>query len=150
MFMTGVLCTVYGAQVYFHLLKVKNSSLLCNNRLCELDFEMEPSIDIVVKVTDDGVPPLTFSATLTVTLTNKNDPPRDIRLAGNSVAENAAPSTVGMYNITYKSIDSYVNIVTVKVVILLGKNFAIVSPRCYAWLQVRLLCVVIFTWGKFP
>jgi VCBS repeat-containing protein len=57
-----------------------------------LDFETTPSFGLTVQVTDSGVPPLSGSATITVTLTNVNEPPV-VSGTDFSVGENAATGT---------------------------------------------------------
>ncbi|XP_062574138.1 protocadherin Fat 4-like [Saccostrea cucullata] len=81
-------------EVKGHQLLVKRSTHLCGDQPCEFDFEKESSIDIKVKVTDSGSPPLTFVKTITLEVTDENDPPQDVRLAGNSIAEGNPPGTV--------------------------------------------------------
>ncbi|HUP24611.1 MAG TPA: cadherin domain-containing protein, partial [Thermoanaerobaculia bacterium] len=58
-----------------------------------VDFETTPSFGLTVEVTDDGVPPLTGSATVTVDLTDVNDAPV-VADQSFSVAEDAANGTV--------------------------------------------------------
>ncbi|XP_061173276.1 protocadherin Fat 4-like [Saccostrea echinata] len=75
-------------------LLIKRSRHLCDDQPCQFDFEKEPSVNIRVMVTDSGFPPLTFVKTLTLEVKDENDPPQDIRLAGNSIAEGNTPGTV--------------------------------------------------------
>ena len=58
-----------------------------------LDFESTPSFRLSVRVTDNGTPPLSDSASITVNLTNANDAPTDLTLSSTSVAENQASGT---------------------------------------------------------
>jgi Fe-S cluster assembly iron-binding protein IscA len=57
-----------------------------------VDFETNPTFSLTVEVTDDGTPPLTGSATVTVNLSDVNDPPAVADQAF-SVDENAANGT---------------------------------------------------------
>ena len=57
-----------------------------------LDFEATPTFSLTVQVTDNGTPAQSGSATITVNLTNVNDPPV-VMAATFSVAENSANGT---------------------------------------------------------
>ena len=57
-----------------------------------LDFETAASYDLGIKVTDAAG--LSYSETLTIAVTNQNETPIDITVAGGSVVENAAGGTV--------------------------------------------------------
>jgi len=58
-----------------------------------LDFETTPTFSLTVQVTDDGMPALSASATVTVNLTDVNEGPTDIGLSSASVSENQASGT---------------------------------------------------------
>ncbi len=58
-----------------------------------LDFETNPSFSLTVQVTDNGSPPLSGSATITVNLANANEPPV-LADQGFSIAENSPNATV--------------------------------------------------------
>ncbi|HZO47511.1 MAG TPA: hypothetical protein VFB68_16560 [Xanthobacteraceae bacterium] len=58
-----------------------------------LNFESEPSVDVEVTSTDAGG--LSRVETFTIDVTNANETPTDIALAGNTVTENAVGATVG-------------------------------------------------------
>ena len=58
-----------------------------------LDFETNPTFALTVQVTDDGTPPLSGSATVTINLTNVNEPPV-VTPATLSVLEHSPASTV--------------------------------------------------------
>ena len=60
----------------------------------ELDFESASSHLVNVRVTDDGVPALSFDKDFTITLVDTNDPPTDFTLSSNFIAENSANGTV--------------------------------------------------------
>ncbi|WP_372502122.1 cadherin-like domain-containing protein [Tistrella mobilis] len=58
-----------------------------------LDHEAEPSVDLVLTVTDGGG--LTASRTVTITVTDVNEAPAQPVLSGSTVAENVAGAVVG-------------------------------------------------------
>jgi VCBS repeat-containing protein len=58
-----------------------------------LDFETTPNFGLTVQVTDNGTPPLSGSATITVSLTNVNEAPV-VNTAMFTVPENSANGTV--------------------------------------------------------
>ena len=70
----------------------------CNSDLCDryggvycpLNFESARFHTIKVKVTDSGTPSLSFEKSLTIEVLNANDPPKNIRLTGRTVPENAS------------------------------------------------------------
>ncbi len=57
-----------------------------------LDFETATSLQVIVRATDAGG--LTYDETLTISVTNVNETPTDIALAGQTVQENAAAGTL--------------------------------------------------------
>ena len=66
-----------------------------------LDFELNPSFELSVSVTDDHAIPASDIATVTITLSDINDAPTDIALSNSSVAEDAAVgTTVGLLGST--------------------------------------------------
>lgn len=71
---------------------MKKSKELCNNKPCSLDYEEEKDINVKVKVTDNGIQPLTFVKTIAILVTDVNDPP-EVNIAGNSIAENSPADT---------------------------------------------------------
>ena len=60
-----------------------------------IDFETDPSFSLTVRVTDDGTPVLFGEATITVDVTDANDPPTDIGLSNASISENDPGAVVG-------------------------------------------------------
>ena len=54
----------------------------------KLDFETEPKISIEINVTDSGNPPLSYQKSFTITITDANDAPSEIRSTLHPVAEN--------------------------------------------------------------
>jgi VCBS repeat-containing protein len=69
-----------------------------------LDFDVAPSFSLSVQVTDDGVPPLSGTATVTVNLTDANDAPV-ANAATFAVAENSANGTA-VGGVTFSDPDS--------------------------------------------
>ena len=59
-----------------------------------LDFEAEPTVDVVVTATDAGG--LTYNETFNITVTNANDAPTNVNLSANIVDENSAGSVIGV------------------------------------------------------
>ena len=57
-----------------------------------LNFEMTPSFSLIVQVTDNGTPPLSGGATITVNLTNVNEAPV-VNAATFTLPENSATGT---------------------------------------------------------
>ncbi|MCL4559166.1 MAG: sortase [Chloroflexi bacterium] len=58
------------------------------------DFEVRSSYTICIRSTDNGVPNLSFDKPLTITITGTNDPPTDITLSADTVAENQPSGTL--------------------------------------------------------
>ena len=56
---------------------------------CKFNYEKQRSFQITVRSTDNGNPALSINDTLTITLTDVNDQPRELQLSGNTVKENA-------------------------------------------------------------
>ncbi|XP_052104048.1 protocadherin Fat 4-like isoform X4 [Mytilus californianus] len=81
-------------------LQVKKSSEMCNNKPCILDYEQDKVVNIKVKVTDDGTPPLTLEKVMAISVKDVNDPPV-IDIVGNTVPENAdADFEIGILKVT--------------------------------------------------
>lgn len=59
-----------------------------------LDFETLPSVQLVVRVADSGVPALHDDADVTIAVTDANDAPSDIALSGATVVDDAPAGTV--------------------------------------------------------
>ncbi|CAG2191239.1 unnamed protein product [Mytilus edulis] len=78
-------------------LQVKKSSEMCDNKPCILDYEQDKVVNIKVKVTDDGTPPLTLEKVMAISVTDVNDPPV-IDIVGDTVPENSdADFEIGRY-----------------------------------------------------
>ena len=75
-------------------LQIARSSVHCGPELCSLDYLKEPELQVVVRATDDGAPPLHVDKLLVIKLEDVNDPPKDIRLSSNTIRENLAANTV--------------------------------------------------------
>ena len=54
----------------------------------KLDYETEPQISIIIRVTDSGNPALTYQKSFNITVTDANDPPSDIIATMFPVPEN--------------------------------------------------------------
>ena len=59
-----------------------------------LDFEANPTFDLIVSVTDNGNPALSASATVTINLLNQHDAPTFVDIGPFFVAENSADGTL--------------------------------------------------------
>ncbi|MEI7769108.1 MAG: Ig-like domain-containing protein [Chloroflexales bacterium] len=70
-----------------------NSGAITVANSAALDFEATPTFGLTVTATDNGVPPTSGSATITISLTNVNEAPTDIALSNASVAENQPVGT---------------------------------------------------------
>ena len=68
--------------------------LALGGKWCALNLEEKNRCDIVVRVTDNGSPPLSIDNTITIDLTDINDRPRNLDLSSNIVYENARSETV--------------------------------------------------------
>ncbi len=69
-----------------------------------LDFETTPTFNLTVQVTDDGTPAQSGSATITVNLTNANDPPV-VMAATFAIPENSANGTTVGTPVTFTDTD---------------------------------------------
>jgi hypothetical protein len=79
------------------IVKVAVSNTQClalGGKWCVLNFEEKSKYVIVVRVTDNGSPPLSMDQTVTIDLTDINDRPRNLDLSDNIVYENAPNGTV--------------------------------------------------------
>lgn len=72
----------------FYYLKVSDSNLVCGVEKCSLDYEVDPSLTLTIKVKDDGTPALSMTKSLVIQVGDRNDAPGEVRLAGDSVREN--------------------------------------------------------------
>lgn len=59
-----------------------------------LDFETSPTFSLTIQVTDDGQPNLSTTGTVTIGLTNVNEPPTGVTLTPSRVNEGIAPSSL--------------------------------------------------------
>lgn len=69
------------------------TGLITVNNAAAIDFETNPIFNLTIQVTDNGAPPLSSTATLTINLTNVNDPPT-IPPQAFSLTENSPLGTV--------------------------------------------------------
>ena len=60
---------------------------------CKLNYEKQPSYTITVRVTDNGIPPQSNEASMSISLNDVNDRPRDFKLSSRTVKENATIGT---------------------------------------------------------
>ena len=68
---------------------------------CKLNYEQQKIYRVSVRATDNGNPPQSTEAILSVTLIDVNDRPRDLKLSNNIVKENATIGTkVGQFSAT--------------------------------------------------
>ena len=66
---------------------------------CPLNFESEGSYTIEVESYDDKTPSFTITQSFNISVTNRNDPPYNIRLSGNTVKEDAPQGTfIGQFS----------------------------------------------------
>ena len=71
-----------------------DACLLYGGDFCKLNFEKRPQHVVLVRVTDNGIPPQSLDSNLTIHLNDINDRPRDLRLSGYTVKENASIGTL--------------------------------------------------------
>jgi len=64
-----------------------------------VDYEQAQNLDVDISCTDDGQPPLSLTRTVRITVDDVNESPSNISLSSNTIAENTAPSLVGMYRV---------------------------------------------------
>ena len=68
---------------------------------CKLNYEQQKSYKVSVRATDNGNPPQSTEAFLSITLIDVNDRPRNLKLSSNMVKENATIGTkVGQFSAT--------------------------------------------------
>ena len=68
---------------------------------CKFNYEKQQHYTVRVRATDNGNPPQSCEATLSITLVDVNDRPRDFKLSGHTVKENATIGTkIGRFNAT--------------------------------------------------
>ncbi|CAH1792868.1 unnamed protein product, partial [Owenia fusiformis] len=70
-----------------NVVKVARSNETCitTGRHCWLDFEQKRKVDITVRVSDQGRPPLSFTKKLQIKINDINDPPVNIKLGDNTI-----------------------------------------------------------------
>ena len=72
---------------------------MSGSRTCPLNFESERSYTIEVESYDDKTPSFSITQSFNISVTNRNDPPYNIRLSGNTVKEDAPQGTfVGQFS----------------------------------------------------
>ena len=72
---------------------------MSGSRKCPLNFESEGSYTIEVESFDDKTPSLSITQSFNISVTDRNDPPYNIRLSGNTVKEDAPQGTfVGQFS----------------------------------------------------
>ncbi|XP_065840080.1 protocadherin Fat 4-like isoform X2 [Oscarella lobularis] len=79
-----------------NVVKVAASNVRClalGGNECLLNYERQNVYDIVVQATDSGFPPLSVSVTLSITVTDENDKPRNLNVSDNKVRENSVVGT---------------------------------------------------------
>ncbi|XP_059161144.1 protocadherin Fat 4-like [Physella acuta] len=81
--------SIKGNNIY-----VKNSTKTCGLNVCNLDYEVQKDLTIVVKVTDNGSPPLSMNVSKIISLTDVNDAPYNIQLNTYQIYENKPKGTV--------------------------------------------------------
>lgn len=73
--------------------------LVSGSTNCPLNFESEGSYTIEVESYDDKTPSFTITQSFNISVTNRNDPPYNIRLSGNTVKEDAPQGTfIGQFS----------------------------------------------------
>ena len=68
--------------------------LLAGSTNCPLNFESKQTYTIEVESYDDKTPSFNITRSFNISVTNRNDPPFNIRLSNNTVMENATRGTV--------------------------------------------------------
>ena len=75
--------------------------LKTGGEFCKLNYERQNTYKVSVRATDNGNPPQSTEAFLSITLIDVNDRPRDLKLSSNMVKENATIGTkVGQFSAT--------------------------------------------------
>jgi hypothetical protein len=62
----------------------------------QLDHETAPTVPITVRATDNGAPPRSVDAVVTITVSDANDPPKAIAIPNEVVNEGAGPSNINL------------------------------------------------------
>ena len=57
---------------------------------CALNYELEPLHELIISITDNGIPSLTSIFTLLIHVENENDPPHSMMITNNHVREDTA------------------------------------------------------------
>ena len=73
-------------------LKIALSNVDClknGGDFCKLNYEKRRSYTVTVRATDNGSPPQSSEASMSISLNDVNDRPRDFKLSGRTVKENA-------------------------------------------------------------
>jgi hypothetical protein len=70
---------------YTDLFKLQNRTLTVGKSKGFLNFEMYPVFSVVVKTTDSGTPPLSYTGVIRIVLQNVNDQPKNISLSNKQV-----------------------------------------------------------------
>ena len=85
-------------------LKVALSNVDClknGGPFCKLNYEKQPSYTVTVRVTDNGSPPQINETSMSISLNDVNDRPRDFKLSSRTVKENATIGTkIGRFTAT--------------------------------------------------
>lgn len=85
-------------------LKVALSNVDClknGGAFCKLNYEKQSSYTVTVRVTDNGSPPQSSEASMSISLNDVNDRPRDFKLSSRTVKENATVGTkIGRFTAT--------------------------------------------------
>ncbi|XP_041351068.1 protocadherin Fat 4-like [Gigantopelta aegis] len=72
--------------------KIREDQLLVKDP--KFDFDVKQTSLVKVKVTDNGLPPLSAEFELEIIITNSNDPPTNLQLSANTVPEDATVGTM--------------------------------------------------------
>lgn len=86
-------CSVIGSQVGKFV--VQSNVLKLGS--AAVNFEQASIINVDIRCTDNGNPPLSLSKTEQVIVGDVNEAPSNISLSSNTIAENTSPSLVGKY-----------------------------------------------------
>lgn len=81
---------------------VPNGDCLKNGGdFCKLNYEKQQNYTVSVRATDNGNPPKSSEASMSITLIDINDRPHNFKLSSNSVKENATVGTkIGRFSAT--------------------------------------------------
>ncbi|KAH9509326.1 hypothetical protein Btru_046779 [Bulinus truncatus] len=75
-------------------LYAKASTQFCEQSTCQLDYESQSSLNIVVRVTDSGKPPLSLTVSQTISVMDVNDPPYNLQISASQIRENKPPGSI--------------------------------------------------------